>query len=236
MCLHALSSSLNFNSRGQSRLKPASKMKNDRDVLRLRTMEAMSNSNVGKEIGINAPIELNSIAQMESVSEKAGQRLYLQALETKRKIEDARKNNAAIIRPRLEMATRRHKSTKLQQTNAVPRYLQLYESSKGKKLDNERVEKTQLPRVVAPNEGCNRLYDLSKQMQQKGKERREEIVKSKVKVYFPLETRKIPIDQAVRMYDRGMRCLVSLEVKRIEAGMRRGVMYDSKLVYVKWTA
>ena len=211
-------------------------MKNEIELLRLRVMGAIPNGSVGRAIDASVPTEQTESGQMASVSEKAGQRLYLQALETKRKIEVARKSNAIVIRPHLEMATRGHKSTKLHERNAAPRYLQLYESSKAKQLDSDRAGKTELPRVVAPNKGCNRLYALSKQMQQKGKERREEIKKSKIKPPAPSETKKIPIDQAGRMYDRGMQCLISLEIKIIEAGMRRGVIYNSKLVDVKWTA
>lgn len=178
---------------------------------------------------------IDNNTQMASVSEKAGQRLYLQALKAQKKLEETRKSHAASIMPQLDMATRRHKSTKLQHKSHTPRYLQLYESFKMKQVHKESTRKTQFTRVVAPNECCNRLYALSKKMQQKGKERREEIKKSKVKPLPPPDTKKIPIDQAAKIYDRGMQYLISLEIKRIEAGMRRGETYNSKLVDVKWT-
>lgn len=218
------------------------KMKTDREILMLRLMEDIPISHCSKKEIVNGDMTNHSDNEhIVSVSEMAGQRLYHQALKQQRKIEDARRI-AATVKPHLEMATRRHKSTKkMRQPNSSPRYLQLYESSKAKNNEKDSGgrshpnSKAVLPNEVAPNEGCNRLYALSKEKQQQGKERREEIKKSKVKPLPPPDSKKIPLEKAAKIYDRGMRYLISLEIKRIEAGMRRGEMYKSKLVDVKWT-
>jgi len=168
-------------------------------------------------------------------SEIAGQRLYLQALESQRKLEEARRS-ANILKPRLKLATRRHGGSKAKSTNPSPRYLQLYEHAKAKSIKKETVKKPQAPKVIAANEGMNRLYALSMSKQQEGKERREEIMRSKIKKSpKQVEPKKIPLAQATNMYERGMEYLISKEIKRIEEGMKIGEPYESKIVTVEWT-
>merc|ERR1712176_639830 len=84
---------------------------------------------------------------------------------------------------------------------------------------------------IMPNERCNRLYDLSLEKQLKGKLRREEISRSKMKPP-PLHQGKISAEKAAKMYDRGMLNKMNLEKKRIEAAIKPGIPYKSPLVDV----
>jgi len=194
-------------------------------------------------------------------SETAGQRLYLQALASQRKLEEARKS-VPIIKPQLQLSTRRHGGSKAKSTNPSPRYLQLYEHAKAKMIKKEAVKKPQAPKVIKANEGMNRLYALSISKQQEGKERREEIMRSKIKKSSKkierksmskqhegkerreanmrskikeVESKKISLAQATNIYERGMEYLISKEIKRIEEGMKIGETYESKIVAVEWT-
>lgn len=167
-----------------------------------------------------------------SVSEIAGQRLYLQALETRKKIEDARERKTIISEPQLKMATR-GRTSRDPSPSPIPRYLQLYEHSKVKRFLEPEMSIGKPPKAVVPNEGCNRLYALSALKQREGKERREEIVKSKIKPPPPYANqKKISVDEAAKIYDRGMKHLISLEMKRIEAAVKSEVPYRSPLVRV----
>jgi len=167
-----------------------------------------------------------------SVSEMAGQRLYMQALETRKKIENARERKTSISEPQLKMATR-GRTSRDPSPSPIPRYLQLYEHSKVKKILEPEICTGKPPKSVVPNVGCNRLYALSASKQQEGKERREEIIKSKIKPPPPyLNQKKISVDEAAKIYDRGMKHLISLEMKRIEAAVKSEVPYKSPLVRV----
>jgi len=167
-----------------------------------------------------------------SVSEMAGQRLYAQALETRKKIEVAREKRS-VFEPQLKMATR-GRTSRDPSPSPIPRYLQLFEHSKAKKLpEPEEMDVDKPPKAIVPNEGCNRLYALSASKQQEGKSRREEIIKSKIKPPPPYANqRKISVDEAAKIYDRGMKHLISLEMKRIEAAVKSEVPYKSPLVRV----
>jgi len=169
-----------------------------------------------------------------SVSEIAGQRLYAQALETRRKIENAREKRS-VYEPQLDMATRGRNSRE-PSPNRIPRYLQLYEHSKGRRTrepEEEDFVPLKSPKDVHPNEGCNRLYALSASKQQEGKERREDIIKSKMKPPPPFShQRKISADEGSKIYDRGMKHLISLEMKRIEAAVESETPYRSPLVRI----
>mmetsp|Transcript_3570 Transcript_3570/g.4723 ORF Transcript_3570/g.4723 Transcript_3570/m.4723 type:complete len:204 (-) Transcript_3570:262-873(-) len=167
-----------------------------------------------------------------SISEVAGQRLYLNAKETKKKIEEAREK-AKIHKPVLNLATRGRTSRESSPCrNETPRYIQLYEHAKNKQV--QETVSTQEPVILnlsKNNEGCERLYSLSKSMQHKGRERREEIEKSKLKPPLPeSHFRKIPASQATKLYDRGMKHLISLEKKRMDAAFSMSQEYVSPLV------
>lgn len=168
-----------------------------------------------------------------SVSEMAGQRLYAQALETRRKIEVAREKRS-VYEPQLDMATR-GRTSREPSPNRIPRYLQLYEHSKGRRTPDpeQEIAPLKVPKVAVPNVGCNRLYALSASKQQEGKERREDIIKSKMKPPPPYShQRKISADEGSKIYDRGMKRLISLEMKRIEAAVESEIPYNSPLVRV----
>ena len=176
-----------------------------------------------------------------SSSEIAGQRLYLQALETQRKIEEARKEKQGY-NPKLKLATKRGDSCRdgKSVSSQTPRYIQLYEQAKNKQLitdvspSNSLDHKELKIRDVPANEGCDRLYALSKSKQEEGKHRRNEIIKLTAKAPQPSHhNMKIPADQATRMYDRGMKHLISLEMKRIEAAVKSEQPYKSPLVDIE---
>lgn len=170
-----------------------------------------------------------------SISEIAGQRLYQNALETQRKIEKKSQERMKVEKPTLKLATRGRRSRDPSPAEGqAPRYVQLYE--KGKTRLAEEVEReSRVPQLRDPspsrNESCERLYSLSAQKQQQGRERREEIVKSKARPPLPeSHFRKIPASQATKIYDRGMKHLISLEMKRMEAAFEGEENYVSPLV------
>ena len=94
-----------------------------------------------------------------SVSEIAGQRLYAQALETRRKIEEAREKSL-IYQPRLDIATRGHRSREPSPNR--PRYLQLYEHSKERRTpeppQQEEFVPLKSPKDILPNEGLSLIH------------------------------------------------------------------------------
>mmetsp|Transcript_6367 Transcript_6367/g.7885 ORF Transcript_6367/g.7885 Transcript_6367/m.7885 type:complete len:224 (+) Transcript_6367:95-766(+) len=171
-----------------------------------------------------------------SVSEIAGQRLYQNALDTQKKIEEKSKERNNVPLPTLTLATRGRRSREASPVpGQPPRYVQLYEKSKTKITSEAEKESPVVvqTRDVSPaqKESCERLYSLSAQKQQEGKERREEILKSKSKPPLPeSHFRKIPTSQATKIYDRGMKHLISLEMKRMEAAFESEENYSSPLV------
>lgn len=152
-----------------------------------------------------------------STSERAGQRLYLLALESKRKIEETRKNKPAF-KPRLVFLSRSiyghtkdgYATSATSATSSSPQtistseiagqrlYLQALESQKKLvetrkqwNLDLDRKNTTQLElftrnrkapnfEVPAQDKRYLHLYSFSSTKQKEGKERREEIRKSKL--------------------------------------------------------
>ncbi len=176
-----------------------------------------------------------------SVSEIAGQRLYQNALDTQKKIEDKAKERSKIHKPTLNLATRGRRSREPSpKPGTPPRYIQLYKAAKQRKeaedvaefeekLDFDSVNQ----RDVTPtrNASCERLYSLSAQKQQEGKERRMEIMKAKTKPPLPdSHYKKITASEASKLYDRGMKHLISLEMKRMEAAFEMEEAYVSPLV------
>jgi len=182
-----------------------------------------------------------------STSERAGQRLYLQALESKRKIEEARKNNPAF-KPRLVFLSRSvyghtkdgyttsgtsatSSSTQTISTSEIAGqrlYLQALESLRKlvetrKQWNLDRKIPTQLElftrkrkptnfEVLAQDKRYLHLYSFSSTKQKEGKERREEIRKSKLPKVTTMK--KLPLSEATNMYDRGIQFLVSKELRR----------------------
>jgi len=168
-----------------------------------------------------------------STSEVAGNRLYRQAKETQRKIESAREK-ATIPSPRqLDLATR-GRTSRDPSPSSRPRYMQLYEqgakqSRKSASPAPGRRRKSQVPRHPTPIEGCDRLYALSKPRQEEGKRRKEEIEQSKI-APPPPEFGVISASEGAKIYDRGMKHLISLEMKRMEAAIDQEQPYESPLV------
>lgn len=173
-----------------------------------------------------------------SVSEIAGQRLYQNALETQKMIEEKIKERSKIPTPTLNLATRKHNSRESSPLSGIaPRYVQLYESARVKNhVDVEERSSTYEHfeiRDPSPsrNHGCERLYSLSEGKQQEGKERRIGIKKAKEKPPLPdSHYRKIPVAEATKLYDRGMKHKISLEKKRMEAAFEMEELYVSPLV------
>ena len=108
-----------------------------------------------------------------SISEIAGQRLYQNALETQKMIEEKIKERSKIPTPTLNLATRRRSSRESSPISGIaPRYIQLYESAKAKSYED--AEERALAnaqyevRDFSPsrNLGCERLYSLSSGKQQ----------------------------------------------------------------------
>jgi len=126
----------------------------------------------------------SSYLQTISTSEIAGQRLYLQALESQRKLVETRKEwNLDLDRKiptQLELFTRKRKATNFE--------------------------------VLAQDKRYFHLYSFSSKKQKEGKARREEIRKSKLPKY--ISTKKLPLSEATNMYDRGIQFLVSKKLKR----------------------
>ena len=173
-----------------------------------------------------------------SISEIAGQRLYQNALETQKMIEEKIKERSKIPTPTLNLATRRRSSRESSPISGIaPRYIQLYESAKAKSYED--AEERALAnaqyevRDFSPsrNLGCERLYSLSSGKQQEGRERRIEIMKAKERPPLPdSHFKKIPVAEATKLYDRGMKHKISLEMKRMEAAFEMEELYVSPLI------
>ncbi len=220
------------------------KLKRQRTTLSIDSMDDLINSNINYNKGLYVCDSLSSgstrstgsgNASRTSISEIAGQRLYQNALETQRKIEEKSRERLKVEKRTLNLATRGRRSREPSpMAGQPPRYIQLYEQGKTKiALGAEKESQATQVRAPSPsrNESCERLYSLSAQKQQEGRERREEIKKSKLKPPLPeSHYRKIPASQATKIYDRGMKHLISLEMKRMEAAFESEGNYASPLV------
>ena len=169
-----------------------------------------------------------------SRSEIAGERLYQNAKDTQKKIEEKARERLKVPKRTLNLATRGRRSREPSPTpGAPPRYVQLYESAKAKQT-KEIVENQEIKsRDVSPstNESCERLYSLSALKQQEGKERRHEIKRAKERPPLPdSHFKKIPASEAAKLYDRGMKRIISLEMKRMQAAFDMEEEYVSPLV------
>lgn len=180
-----------------------------------------------------------STISKSTISEIAGQRLYQNALDTKKKIKEKIVEAGAIPKEALNLATRGRKSREPSpMPGDRPRYIQLYENAKAKQIAKSENEVSTLDskidlRDASPsrNKRCERLYDLSSRKQTKGKERRDEIMKSKEKPPLPeSHFKKIQAADAAKMYERGMKSIISLEMKRMKAAFESEEVYVSPLV------
>ena len=166
-----------------------------------------------------------------SKSEVAGERLYRQAKETQRKIESAREKANSRTTRQLDLATR-GRTSRDSSPSSLPRYMKLYEHAKSRQSASpapDRRRMSQVPRNPTPIEGCDRLYALSLPRQEEGKRRKEEIEQSKI-APPPPEFGTISASEGAKLYDRGMKHLISLEMKRMEAAINQEQDYESPLV------
>lgn len=176
-------------------------------------------------------VSLSEGEKAASPSEVAGERLYRQAKETQRKIESAREKANSRTRRQLDLPTR-GRNSRDSSPSSLPRYMKLYEHAKSRQSaspapDRRRI--AQVPRNPTPIEGCDRLYALSLPRQEEGKRRKEEIEQSKI-VPPPPDFGTISASEGAKLYDRGMKHLISLEMKRMEAAINQEQDYESPLV------
>ena len=178
-----------------------------------------------------------------SVSEVAGKRLYENALKTRQMIEEKRNEQEKVPKPVLIMESQKNSSRTLERSpDQTPRHVQLYEEGTAKKLAKKEAEKEtvddtetsfsslNLGRPFTANKRCDRLYSLSSAKQEEGKKRRDEIKKSLEKAPLPdYFFKKIPISEATNMYDKGMKQVMTLESKRMQAAFDNGETYTHPL-------
>jgi len=164
-----------------------------------------------------------------SSSEVAGQRLYEQALDKQFRLEEAVRASKIHI-PKLDLPSKETFSVVEDRDHSVPRYERLYKDANWKnKCQRERERET--PKTVSRqrNSGCERLYALTKAKQEEGKQRREEIKRSKAPPP-PKDFKKMPLSQATAMYERGMIHLIHKEMNLMDVAHEREVNYESVLI------
>lgn len=199
-------------------------------------MGQMSNVVSSRESASRGSSGNRSRSSSVSRSEVAGQRLYENALKTQQKLEGLRLEASKVQKPVLNLATRGRRSREPSPSpDQTPRYIKLFEHAKAKQATTEVSATEEVVQIIdfspSRNLGCERLYSLSSSMQQEGKERRIEIMKSKEKPPLPdSHYMKIPASEAAKMYERGMKHLISLEMKRMEAAFETQGNYVSPLV------
>ena len=76
---------------------------------------------------------------------------------------------------------------------------------------------------------CERLYALSSTKQLEGKQRREEIERAR-RPRAPMETKKIPMSQAGRMYEKSMMHLIDKEMRLMNEAVEREIEFESFLI------
>ncbi len=165
-------------------------------------------------------------------SEIAGERLYNDAFERQRKLEEARVK-ASEHRPKLVLESK-GSYFEDDREDASPRYLKLYEDARNRQQPQPQPQPPQVEqkRKIPSNarhEGCERLYSLSTAKQIEGKQRREEIERSKIPPP-PTEFKTIPLSQATKMYERSMKHLITKELKLIDTAHELEIKYESVLI------
>jgi hypothetical protein len=163
-------------------------------------------------------------------SKSAGERLYNHASLKQKKLEKAR-TKANEHTPKLILRSKETYGEEERDVTDSPRYLKLYEDAKNRKHSHEAQENEEKRKIPSNtrHEGCERLYSLSTAKQMKGKQRREEIERSKIPPP-PTEFKKIPLSQATKMYERSMKHLISKEMKLIDTAHELQIKYESVLI------
>jgi hypothetical protein len=133
--------------------------------------------------------------------------------------------------------TQSHTKSRRSKSAQKPRYLHLYQLSKNKPKIPAVIE-TRSPtcsqeskRTILPlseNARCNRLYNLSKNQRMEGKKRRETIQKASQskKERSNRNEEKISLKDAERLYYKGVRHLLDLDVKRIQRAAQQEREYQ----------
>lgn len=142
-----------------------------------------------------------------------GQRLYEQGLASEKKKAEARMK-AASFKPQLRLATRAVTNSS---RDSSPRYL--YEPAKERHNSDEFMLGPSFSneKSFASNDAHKRLYNLSSDMQQRGKEKREEIEKSKAPKPSPPRKKISPrhaTNLYARLYANGMKKQTELDRTR----------------------
>jgi hypothetical protein len=160
-----------------------------------------------------------------STTEKAGRRLYRQGLERNARLQE-RKERSKLEPKKLELATKSSSYSlrlKSPDTSSI--------STSSLSMSSSDSSSSSPPRT-RNMKACQRLYDLSKPKQMRGKQRRDEITKARERASrnFDFPSSKITIKEAISIYARGMKHLYALEKKRIASFAKREIAYQSYLI------
>lgn len=160
----------------------------------------------------------------------AGNRLFNQAMERFERLDAIKRKGQEVPQVNLTLHTTRRntKCSSRSRSSVKPRYLHLYEQSKVKSRRQGSIESpvssTSSDRSTNSNSSDNssfdRLYNLSYSQQLEGKKRREEIAKaSRAREEIPClyMNGKISPKEAEKLYYRGIRHLIDLDIRRIES-------------------
>ena len=157
----------------------------------------------------------------------AGNRLFDQAMERFERLDAIKRKGQEVPQVNLALYTTRTKAKCTKTSSAKPRYLHLYEQSKVKSRRQAPIESpvstSSSDRSTNSNSSDNssfdRLYNRSQSQQLEGKKRREEIAKaSRAREEIPClqMNAKISPKEAEKLYYRGIRHLIDLDIRRIE--------------------
>ncbi len=167
---------------------------------------------------------------MVSSKDVVGDRLYNDAFLKEKKLQEAREK-ASEHNPVLVLKSKESYTADERSDENSPRYLKLYEDAMNRHQQqdsDQEKEKKKIPSNTR-HEGCERLYSLSTSKQIQGKQRREEIERSKIPPP-PTEYKKIPLSQATKMYERSMKHLITKEMKLIDTAHELQIKYESVLI------
>jgi hypothetical protein len=148
-------------------------------------------------------------------------RLYKEA-ETKRFKMDQKVKEKEIkeasVKPKMELSTKDYIPQNKRSTNPEAIYNILFEESKRKKIPPTPPPLPPKGKTITSNDAekmGSRLHDKSKKKEEAGKQRREEIKRAHTP-RPPTPSRKINIEEANLIYERGMVFKAALELRREE--------------------
>ena len=194
---------------------------------RFERLEAIADGTVNPE----SEEEINDVENIQKTTTdytiKAGERLYVKALERFQRLEAI-----ADSIPVPKQGLKNRKSGQKTKSQGSPRYLKLYEKGvRRRRSQSPYVKKIQQTKSQSPlrpsdvstkplgeNHSCLRLYNLSKEQQLEGRKRRITIQQALIKAHeTPKSTKKISLKDAERLYYEGIKHLLELDSRRIEA-------------------